>query len=76
MAWDMQQGSHLPFKDEQTLALGLWPRLSSTSPSLAQAVALYAIPGFSQDSQSGGFLENKTLNSVFLSTAYFSLLNL
>ena len=64
MALGTQEGSHLPFENEQPSALGLCPRLRSTSPTLTEAVALYAIPGYSQDSQIGGFLEN-TLNPGF-----------
>lgn len=56
---------YLPFEDEQLSALGWWPRLSSPSLSLTQAVALCAVAGFSQDSPIGGFLENKTLNPGF-----------
>lgn len=69
-----QELSYLSFKDEQPSALNLCPRLSSTSPSLTEAVALYAILGFSQDSQTGDFLGKKTLNPgfFFLPMAYFS----
>lgn len=62
MALGTQELSHLSFKDEQPSALGLCPRLSSTSHSLTGAVSLYAILGFSQKSQTGGFLGNKALN--------------
>lgn len=44
----------------------LIPRLvAKVKQHLPESQALYATPDFLQDSQSGSFLENKTLNTGF-----------